>query len=132
MARFRRAVFTLQLRPGAMVDQSDEDYATAMQLAGGDTVKYCMFQREVAPTTGQIHLQGFICFSKKMTRTAFINLHLFGRETCWFEGARGSLKDSEVYCSKEESRAPDCSTQTVCFSLWDTSSRGSHTYSYLV
>ncbi len=115
MARFRRAVFTLQLRPGVMCDQSDEEYAAAMERAGGDTIKYCIFQREIAPTTGQVHLQGFICFTKKMRRSGFVNLHLFGRETCWFEAARGTLAQCEKYCSKEETRAPDCTTHTVWF-----------------
>ncbi len=112
-ARFRRCVFTLQLRRGTMEATCDEYYSDQMKVAGGDSIKYCVFQREIAPTTGQVHLQGFICFSKKMRRSSFKALHLFGRETCWFEPARGSLKQCEEYCSKTESRAPGCSTMTV-------------------
>lgn len=119
MARFRHLVFTLQLRPGAMVDVTDEQYANQIEQAGGDTIKYCIFQREVAPTTGQVHLQGYICFTKKMRRSTFVNLHVFQRETCWFEAARGTLKQCEEYCSKDDSRCPGHTTQSVrnCYGM---------------
>ena len=109
----RRCVFTLQLRAGAMRAVSDVDYAALMQRKGGDTVKYCVFQREVAPTTGQVHLQGFICFSKKMRRSSVKALQLFDREVMWFEKARGTLKQCEAYCSKEETRSPGAVSMQV-------------------
>ena len=106
-------MFTLQLREGAMQRVSDEFYAELMQRKGGDAIKYCVFQREVAPTTGQVHLQGFICFSKKMRRSSVKALHLFDREVMWFEKARGTLKQCEAYCSKEETRAPGAVSMQV-------------------
>ncbi len=125
--RFRRCVFTLQLRRGPMVDASDDDYAELMQQQGGDTVTYCVFQREIAPTTGQVHLQGFICFSKKMRRSSVVALRLFGREVMWFEPARGSLKQCEAYCSKEESRAPGAEPMTVRECVWTEVMMCAHT-----
>ena len=52
--------------------------------------------KEVCPTTGKEHLQGWIAFKKK-NRPAALKL-----PTCiHWEGARGSFEDNLAYCTKE-------------------------------
>ncbi len=110
--RFRRCVFTHQLKPTE--SRSDSEIADAMKLAGGNNIRYCVFQREMAPTTGQMHLQGYICFTKKMSLKGVKALKLFGRDPIsWVEAALGSLKECVTYCTKVETRAAGCSPTEV-------------------
>ncbi len=118
--RARRWVFTHQLSRGARVAISDADHASLITRKGGDVLKYCIFQREIAPVTGQVHLQGYLCFNKKMRMSSVLALKLWGvREHAHLEPARGTQAQCVAYCSKEASRAPDCSPLEVCFFLWE-------------
>jgi len=58
--------------------------------------QYLLFGREVAPTTGTPHLQGYVQFKKKLRRTALVKLL-----PCWWEVARGDVPDQAKYCSKD-------------------------------
>jgi len=62
-------------------------------------VRYVIYGKEVAPSTGTPHLQGALCVSKVMTVTGVKKLPLMKR--AHVEMMRGRLEDSEKYCSKE-------------------------------
>jgi len=59
-------------------------------------------QVERAPTTGQLHLQGFCVFPTNKRLSALKLLHA----TAHWELMRGSLEQSEAYCEKEATREP--------------------------
>lgn len=71
-----------------------------LQALGGDEhVNYIIYGREVAPTTGMPHLQGFIQF-KSRKEWLFVQSTLpFG---CFFERARGNAWQAAEYCRKED------------------------------
>jgi len=60
--------------------------------------KYIAYSKEVAPTTGTPHLQGFISYNNprsfKSISKLFPRAHL--------EVAKGTDFDSKVYCSKDD------------------------------
>jgi len=58
--------------------------------------KYVVYGREVAPSTGQAHLQGFIQFANDMSFKRVKELH----STAHWEVAR-SADASEIYCKKD-------------------------------
>jgi len=59
-------------------------------------VKYIGFSKEVAPTTGTPHLQGYICFGNAQ-RFNTVRTKLGG---CHLEPMRGRIDQSEAYCKK--------------------------------
>lgn len=61
------------------------------------TMEYLIYGREVCPTTGRKHLQGFVCFKQQKRLSA---LKKMSNGTHW-EVARGSVADNDKYCSKE-------------------------------
>lgn len=62
-------------------------------------VQYLIYGREVAPTTGTPHLQGYVEF-KRPTRMKTANRSLGGK--CAVKVARGSAEQNIDYCSKED------------------------------
>lgn len=58
--------------------------------------RYICYGRESAPTTGTLHLQGYVYFRNGKTLRA-VRALLPG---CHVEIARGSFKSNHVYCSK--------------------------------
>lgn len=62
-----------------------------------ESVKYCIFGREVCPTTGRRHLQGYVHF-KTPKRLSEIK-RIFGA-TIHAEIAKGSAQQNKTYCSK--------------------------------
>lgn len=68
-------------------------------------VCFAAFQLEVAPTTGQQHLQCYIEFS---TRVRMATIKALGGPfaTAHLEKRIGTQKQAIAYCCKEESRAP--------------------------
>lgn len=56
---------------------TDVDIAHIQDLARGSSVRYLVFGKEVAPTTGHQHLQGFVIFK---------NCRKFGGVKRFFEG----------------------------------------------
>nr|QXP07664.1 MAG: replication associated protein [Arizlama virus] len=63
--------------------------------------RYMMYQVERAPTTGKIHLQGFICLTGPL-RLGELKTH-YGARAHW-ERSRGTIAQNVEYVSKEESR----------------------------
>lgn len=61
-------------------------------------VKYCIYQREICPKTGRIHLQGYIEFTQQKTYAAIHELE--GLQHARFERRMGSAKQAKHYCQK--------------------------------
>lgn len=64
-------------------------------------VKYIIYQLERAPSTGKLHIQGYVQWTKPSRMT---KLKTIGLGKAHAEIARGSPEQNKAYCSKEESR----------------------------
>ena len=74
-----------------------DDEAAIEQLFEREQVRYCVYGRELAPTTGTLHLQGFIRF---IGRRQFNHVRdLLPRSH--IEVARGSAAQAAAYCKKD-------------------------------
>lgn len=62
-----------------------------------ESFSYCVYGRETAPTTGTIHLQGFINFKSKRSFDVIRTLVGIGGH---IEPARGTDSQNKEYCSK--------------------------------
>lgn len=60
--------------------------------------QYCIYGKEIAPTTNTIHLQGYIYFTNAIT---FNSIKKKLPNKCHIEKAMGSPQDNVKYCSKE-------------------------------
>lgn len=85
--RFRNIVFTLN-------NYTDEDIA---MLKGSEHVQYGFFGREIAPTTGTPHLQGYLQLKKQLNGRALKRF----MPRADIEAAKGTAEQSKTYCSKE-------------------------------
>ena len=74
---------------------TDEDIERLQRLEG--TVTYLVFGKEVAPTTGTPHLQGYVCFKQKKRRSAAMSV--IGR--CHLDIKKGTPREASDYCKKE-------------------------------
>lgn len=68
--------------------------------------EYVCYQGEIAPTTGMPHLQGFVSF--KNPRAFRAVKRLFGNDGVHLDVCKGKPEQCIAYCSKEESRDPNC------------------------
>lgn len=93
--RMRSVVFTLN-------NYNDVDVQRIREL--GQSVRYGVFQREIAPGTGTKHLQGFLYCDSAKTFTRWKSL--IG-DRAHIEKARGTPQQASDYCKKEDSREPD-------------------------
>lgn len=70
-------------------------------------VEYFVAQAELAPTTGRLHLQGYVELKERWTfskaKTEVFDEYMPG---CSISAARGSAEENRRYCTKEESRVP--------------------------
>lgn len=93
--RGKRWVFTLN-------NYTQEDIENL--LNPNDVVKaaldYLIFGKEKAPTTGTLHLQGYIRLNSRIHRHSFINMYP-PLNKAYVELARGSEYDNIKYCKKE-------------------------------
>jgi len=96
----KRWVFTIHARDGA--DGRAELLSLYDDLASPEWGAYGGAQLELAPDTGRLHIQGFCLFPTNQRLSALKRLH----STAHWELMRGTLEQSEAYCSKEESRSP--------------------------
>ena len=68
-------------------------------------MEYMVCQRELAPTTGQTHWQGYLrCATRKRMTTI---KRLLNRENAHLEIAKGTEQQCKDYCTKIASRAVD-------------------------
>lgn len=87
----RRYVFTLQNYTPAQVE-------LIRAAANSPHFIYVVFGREVAPTTGTPHLQGFFVLKNALTRSGAL-AHLGVQ--CHLEPARGTSVQAAQYCKKD-------------------------------
>lgn len=87
---------------------SESEAALADVFYGLDWGVYGGGQLERAPDTGRLHIQGFVVFPKNMRLAALKKLSA----TAHWELMRGTVEESEAYCSKEESRAAGYAPRT--------------------
>lgn len=66
-----------------------------------ELVTYIVFQKEVAPETGHLHVQGYVQLSKALSLK---QVQVLLRSKCHLEKAKGSGAQNRAYCSKSESR----------------------------
>lgn len=64
-----------------------------------DSMLYMVYGREVCPSTGRRHLQGFVSFNKR--RKLGIAKKLLGDEQAHMEIKRGSVQEASDYCKKD-------------------------------
>lgn len=64
-------------------------------------VKYCIYQREIAPSTGKKHYQGYIEFKEGKTLKNVLN---YFQCKCHLEHRKGNQEQAIEYCSKFETR----------------------------
>lgn len=94
MAKLRHTVFTLN-------NYTDRDID---DLKNWDRHSYLVFGKEVAPSTGTPHLQGYIEFKNQILFTTikkkFPNIHV--------EKRKGTPKEASDYCKKEDPNFYEC------------------------
>lgn len=78
-----------------------EEEAQALLALVPDTLTYVFFGKEVAPTTGTPHLQGFFVLPKRMEKSAIIKISPLDK--CHISAMRRDIDKNVVYCSKEGS-----------------------------
>ena len=78
-------------------------------------VRYAIFGLEHAPTTGNLHFQGYIHYENGCTFDAITKL--FGNAHC--EPTRGSENDNNVYISKEDTEPLIIGTPNVAKPVMD-------------
>lgn len=90
MSRSNRFCFTWNNYPA--------DYAAILHnVFSEQNIEYLVFGRETAPTTGTLHLQGFVIFSERRRINA-VRGFLPG---CHVEVARGTTTQAVDYCKKD-------------------------------
>lgn len=92
--RARNYCFTVNHEPQRFYDKwSHRDLTPEIQ--------YMVYQLEVAPETGHLHVQGYVQLTKQL---GYARVQELLRARAHLEAARGSLQDNVTYCTKEESR----------------------------
>lgn len=66
-------------------------------------VNYFVFQEEIAPRTGNPHIQGYINLKSPCRGTTLKKLI---HRDVWFQVARGDDVQNQAYCTKDDTRAP--------------------------
>jgi len=84
--RSRRYVFTL-----SNYTEGDLDYLAALP------VRYICYGKEIAPTTGTPHLQGFVVWNESKTVSASRTI----LRRCRIDIARGTALEASTYCKKD-------------------------------
>ena len=82
-------------------DEEDPE-AVCAQWADAPGVGYLVAQLERAPTTGALHIQGYVEFTERKTIGSIKDLFETGR--IHLERSRGTWEQNREYCTKEETR----------------------------
>lgn len=68
-----------------------------------EDMEYIVWELEIAPTTNNLHIQGYVRMKTK--RTLATMKRLLGRDTIHLETAKGTEKQNREYCTKEVLKA---------------------------
>lgn len=94
----RAVVFTLFV-------ESPDDWPPEHDLPPDDRVRYLVYQYEVCPTTGRMHVQGYVELTKAC-RFSGIKAALRLPDTVHMEKRQGTPAEARAYCMKQETRLP--------------------------
>lgn len=89
MSKFRNVCFTLN-------NYIESDFVDLPQLVTPDQLRFIAFAREVAPTTGTPHLQGYACANSPHILSWWTRK----LQRCHIVPMRGSLEQNDEYISK--------------------------------
>lgn len=78
----------------------DADLERISQLCQGTRVKYLVYGKEIAPTTGTPHLQGFVSFFHSVRRTTLQRL-IAGNKLIHCDRTNGTPQQAADYCKKD-------------------------------
>ena len=96
-SKYRRWAFTLNNY------NLDEPWRKQEELAEQKAIKYLVVGRELAPSTGTRHLQGYIeYFNCRSFQGTTRHIHSIFEGNVHLEVAHSSLNDNYVYCTKED------------------------------
>jgi len=95
MAQTRFYCFTRFATHGSLETQDIEDILRPIST-------YYVFQQEVTPDTGRVHLQGYVVLLRKTRLTT-----LYRKFAAHFEIRRGTHQQALDYCTKDETRRPN-------------------------
>lgn len=102
----RRWMFTLQLGREKDLPKDPELLNDLWHInIEQPDIRYVVYQREKSPQTGQLHIQGYIEFTKPIGFRAVQKALEFG--TPWVGRARGKQEQCIAYVTKEETRHSD-------------------------
>ena len=93
MSRSRNYCFTLH-------DYSEEEFQAFLMLVddgGSSQARYVIVGKETCPTSGKLHLQGFLVFFQAKTMSALKKIH----PRAHWESCKGTPAQNKTYCSKE-------------------------------
>lgn len=101
----RRWMFTIQI--GYEEDyESLEDLDAAWHLdIENPDIRYAVYQREQAPKTGSLHIQGYMELTKSIGFRAVQKILDFGKP--WVGRCKGKQEQCIAYCTKEDTRHSD-------------------------
>jgi len=103
----RSYCFTYNI-PADCIDETDPNFNEGVaqsaydNISGIPHVRYCVGQLERAPTTDQMHIQGYIELSRPVS-FKFLK-EQSGLPTLHLESRKGTRAQARKYCMKEESR----------------------------
>lgn len=80
-------------------DVTPENQTKLLALQGTNNVRYIVFGREICPTSGRKHLQGFISFSNQVRRSTLVKL----LGDCWVGPMKqkGTTDECIAYAKKD-------------------------------
>nr|QCC62365.1 putative replication associated protein [Crucivirus sp.] len=101
----RRWMFTIQLGYEEDYGSPEElDDAWHLDIENPD-IRYAVYQREQAPKTGSLHIQGYMELTKAIGFRAVQKILNFGKP--WVGRCNGKQEQCIAYCTKEETRHSD-------------------------
>ncbi|AGA18423.1 hypothetical protein [uncultured marine virus] len=95
----RKYIFTCNNYDDSQISEIQK-FCESLKKDGSTKVIYCIYGKEVAPTTGTPHLQGFIMLRDQMTMSALNKKCFLNRAS--FKVARGTVSQNVKYCGKED------------------------------
>ena len=82
-----------------------------------------VYQEEICPDTGSLHLQGYVEFRKTMRLGGLKKLPYMSK--VHWEKRKGTREEAKAYCEKEDTRNPDAPLQFE-FGNFDAAGRGNN------
>ena len=95
----------------ALKDKAEMALEDVGKIFDDDLVQYMIAQAELCPTTGRMHIQGYLQIKNRWTfarvKKFIIKTHM---PDCCIAAARGTADQNRTYCSKDDTRVPDTET----------------------